>query len=160
MAASPNPWFKASGKARFQIAASVVGQEKLLEELLRRAKPEHRRELLQWYADRVVREARRLVPRDTGELESEVAIHYDGDMPSSIGVLASSPAAEKARATEYGSWNYDVGSPTGPKLDWPAKSKPTAAMPWLRTAAAIHHYPFLRHIRKFFISGRRDKHDP
>lgn len=148
-APSPDPF-------RFKVSASLVGQEKLLRELLERASPENQRDLLNWYGRRVQREAKNLVPRETGELEEAIDVQFDGDTAVSVGVPASSPAIEKAHATEYGTWNYSVGEPASPKRTWAAKSKMTATMPWLRTAAAVHYIPFLRKIRRFFITGRRE----
>lgn len=150
MSTSPNPF-------RFKVSATMQGQEKLLKALYDRASPQATRELNEWMARRLLAEAKRLVPRETGELESEIQVFYEGSTPVAVGVSGASPAAEKARATEYGSWNYTAGEPGSPKLDWPVKSKPTAAMPWLRTAALVHRFSFLKKIRRYFVTGRREK---
>lgn len=146
---SPDPF-------RIKVSATMAGQEALLKSLYDRASPEARRDLNEWMARRVLREAKQLVPKETGELESEIEVLYDGDTPVGVGVPASSPAIDKAWATEYGASNYSVGEPGTPKLDWKAKSKPTAAMPWLRTAALVHRFSFLKKIRRYFVTGRRE----
>jgi hypothetical protein len=149
MAASPNPF-------RFKVSASLTGQEELLKNLLARASPEAKQALQEWWAKRVLREAKHLVPRDTGQLEQEIAVFYEGDLPVGVGVPSTSQAIHRAWATEYGSWNYNVGSAESPKLDWKTKSKPSASMPWLRVAALVQHMPFLRRVRRYFITGKRE----
>ena len=139
----------------FKVSASLEGQERMIRELLDRAGPEAKAEVHEWMAKRILREARILVPRKMGELESEVQIIRDGSLPTRVGVPASSPAIHKAWATEFGTWNYDVGDPQSPKTSWLTKSKPTAAMPWLRTAALAQRIPILRHLRRYFITGKR-----
>ncbi|MCA1810483.1 MAG: HK97 gp10 family phage protein [Halobacteriales archaeon] len=147
----------ANGPFRFKVSASLDGQEALLRRLYERANPEAQRDMLEWAADKVASEARRLVPRETGELQREITVFRDGDRPTGVGVPASSPAIHKARATEFGTWNYDVGAPAGPKTEWRAKSKPTAAMPWLRTALLVRRQSILRYMKKVLVSGRREK---
>lgn len=74
------------------------------------------------------------VPRDTGLLESEIGVwKVRGRRAYMIGVKATSEAYPQAVATEYGTWNYTVGTPKSPKKSWPAKSKANATMPWLRS---------------------------
>lgn len=147
------------GVFRWKMSASLEGQDALLKMLLDRAGPEAKREALEKVAKFLIIEARRLVPRDTGELEAEISVFYDGDMPSSVGISASSPAIHKAIATEYGTWNYSVGTPGAPKTSWRAKSKPSAAMPWLRTSALVARPRILRFLRRYFITGKRGKTD-
>lgn len=146
----------ASPKFSYKVSASLVGQEELLQALLKRSSPEAKQDLHEWYCRRVLRTAKQLAPRETGEMEKAITVFYKGHLPVGVGVPATSPVIDRARATEYGSWNYSVGVPGAPKQDWPAKSKPTAAMPWLRTSALIHHYPFMRRIRRYFLTGKRD----
>lgn len=143
------------GVFRWKMSASLHGQEALLRELLERADPEAQRIAREKMAKLIQAEAKRLVPRETGELESEVGVFYDGQMPSGVGVPASSPAIEKALATEFGTWNYGVGSPGAPKTAWASKSKATAAMPWLRTGVLVARPRILRWLRRFFVTGRR-----
>lgn len=138
------------------MSASLQGQEALLKDLLDRVNPEQRAEMLDHGTKLIKTEAVRLVPRETGELQGEITILNAGDPDNvKIGVPASSPANAKAWATEHGTWNYSVGSPSSPKTDWPAKSKPTAAMPWLRTAVLVAKPRILRFLRRRMLTGRR-----
>jgi hypothetical protein len=147
------------GVFRWKISASLIRQEGILRDLAESAEPEHRRAALEKMAKLIRVEAARLVPRETGELENELTVIYEGDLPTEVGVPASSPAIAKARATEYGSWNYTVGDPAGPKTEWAARSKPTAAMPWLRTGALVARPRILRWIRRYFLTGKRGRND-
>lgn len=143
---------------RFQVSMSLEGQAELLKRLMERASPEAQKDILEWAAEKVESEARRLVPEETGELREEITtFRGDNGVPEGVGVPASSPAIHKARATEYGSWNYSVGTPGSPKLDWPAKTKGTAAMPWLRLALLVRRTSILRYTKKVLLSGRREK---
>jgi hypothetical protein len=143
------------GVFRWKMSASLAGQEALLKALLERADDRAQRIMLDKIARLIYIEARRLVPRETGELESEIQIFYVGDRPAGVGVSASSPAIAKAWATEYGTWNWSVGSPTGPKTAWEAKTKPEAAMPWLRTGLIVATPRALRYLRRALITGKR-----
>jgi hypothetical protein len=102
-------------------------------------------------AYRLLGHARENVPRETGELEDEIVVldkyQNGGVVEKGVGVPDSSPAIHKAWATEFGTWNYGVGTPEVPKLDWPAKSKSTAMMPWLSTAVRQTREEFLDSVR-------------
>jgi hypothetical protein len=147
------------GVFRWKMSASLEGQEQLLKSLLERADHDAQVECLTKIAKLIMLEVDLLVPRKSGQLETEVVVFYDGDLPTGVGVPATSPSIDAAFATEYGSWNFDVGGPGSPKTDWPTKSKPTAAMPWLRTSALVATPRALRYLRRFFITGKRGMTD-
>ena len=143
------------GPFRWKMSASLQGQEKLLRDILERADDESQRIALEKMSKLIKTEQKRLVPRKTGELESEIQVFHDGNKAIGVGIAPDSPAAAKARATEYGTWNYDVGIPGAPKVQWPSKSKETAAMPWIRTSSIVAKPRILRWLRRYFITGKR-----
>lgn len=106
-------------------------------------------------------EMRRRVPRETGELEGEIVAHPlrapPGQFFVNVGVPESSPAIEKARATEFGTWNYGVGTPQNPKTRWAAKSKPGAVMPWARTSVLARKTDIIRRWRNGLAARARKK---
>lgn len=142
---------------KWKVSASLDGQDKLLQALLARASHEQRIVAHEAIAKRIRTEARRLVPRKTGELQRAIQVFYEGDLAVGVGVPADSPAIAKAWATEYGSWNYSVGTPETPKTEWKTKSKPEAAMPWLRTAVLVRRMSILRALRRQFLTGKRPR---
>jgi len=143
---------------KWKISASLEGQERLLKNLLERADAEARATALAKIGNIVRIEQQRLVPRETGELQGEIRVEAQGDEVR-VGIFpdASPEVQARARATNEGSWNYTVGSPDSPKTEWRAKSKPTAAMPWLRTSVLTARPRILRYLRRFFITGRRGR---
>lgn len=114
--------------------AELWGATQLIDMLTNLVVDDRTEEAAQNAAAEVYHEAYRLVPEDTGELVDEIEIIRYGPKKVGVGVPRASPAYAKAVATEYGAATYDVGSPTNPKRDWPAKSKVSASMPWLRVA--------------------------
>lgn len=147
------------GVFRWKTSVSLEGQADLLAALLERVDDETKQKALEKMAHLVYLEAYRLAPREEGLLESEIQVFYDGDMPSGVGVPSESPAIERAWATEFGTWNWDVGTPNGPKTGWPAKSKPEAAMPWLRTGLLVARPRVLRMLRRLLLTGKRGVED-
>lgn len=142
---------------RWKLSARIEGMEPMMREVFPTLPPHKQREMLERAADFVRQDARALVPRETGELEREVQVFDDGGITDSIfvGVPETSPAIHKARATEYGTWNYDVGAVAAPKTSWPARSKVSAAMPWLRTGLLRARPRILRMFHREFFSGKR-----
>lgn len=98
-------------------------------------------------------EMRKRVPRETGELESEIVVRPlrqgPGVFAAGVGVPADSPAHLKAVMTEYDLYpsHNPRGEPGRPRTRWPAKSKAGATMPWARQSVLIRRRFILRRWR-------------
>lgn len=119
-------------------AWTLTGGDELVANLKAHVAEARLRPVVEEAARILLAEAKRLAPRDTGELESAIVILEVSDGPNTIavqvGVPESDPAWDRGMATEYGTASILVGTPEGPRMTWTAKSKGTASMPWLRAA--------------------------
>ena len=137
-----------------RLRGRLVGSREFMEAMWEKARDRRAlREIVERGAEDLAGEMKALVPRETGELESEITAECvestDQRAVFRVGVRADSPAIDAAWATETGSHNFRVGTPSSPKTSWEAKSKAGATMPWARTA-------LLRHRRRIGRQMQRD----
>lgn len=117
---------------------TLTGGPELVAKLREMVATEHLRPVVEEAARLLLAEAKRLAPRDTGELESAIVVVEvtlgDKVISLGVGVPEGDPAWERGMATEYGTRAIIVGTPESPRVSWTAKSKGSASMPWLRAA--------------------------
>lgn len=135
---------------------TLTGGPELLAKLRARVAEEHLRPFIEEAARLLEQEAKRLAPRDTGELEAAITIVVVEAGPRGVvlgvGVPEGDPAFERGMATEYGTRAILVGSPAAPNVSWAAKSKGSASMPWLR-AAMLNVAPQVQAVFERAIKG-------
>lgn len=141
---------KASGNS---VSFNLFGASSLIEKLQSLVTEDRRSDAAQAGAAEVFHEAYQLAPEKTGEMVDALEIIKLPNGHVGVGIPRSSPAYDAAIATEYGAWNFTVGTPSMPKSEWLTKSKAGASMPWLRVAAVRGRPNAMKAMRAAIFSG-------